>query len=69
MLPPGPGRRAHRGGEARVNNYALWQDLLPVLQKHGVQVDGVRVEKRRARFLAPANEVGPMRIVIDCREG
>jgi hypothetical protein len=49
------------------NNYALLQDLLPVLDKHGIDIEGVQVVRRPARLLARRGEPSHVQVVVDGR--
>lgn len=48
------------------NNYALLQELLPVLHKHDIDIDGVHVVPVRRRFLGDDGE-HHVEIVIEGR--
>ena len=49
-----------------LNNYALLQDLLPVLAKHGLDVQAVRVQPRR-RLLQRRGELDVVQVLVDAR--
>jgi hypothetical protein len=49
------------------NNYALLQDLLPVLQKHGIDIDGVHVTQPRKKLLARREDQAHVQVVVHGR--
>jgi hypothetical protein len=49
----------------KTNNYSLLQDLLPVLHKHGIDIEGVSILPRRRRFTDPKDAPDRVEVVVD----